>query len=255
MTEHHDLGIAHETTDPTHLGHTDLTADPAMHDTPWMTAPPAATDDLGILHGDPAEASHDWFLQQGDGYCVPASLTEVLSQLTGHRFADESVVSERFAELGLPVTAHGETLDDSVTVLNSFGVDAHVQSGATLTDLEHYLDQGRPVVLGVNAETIWGESGNTTTADHALLVSGIDEERGVVILSDPGNPQGDEETVPLDVFEHAWADSGNQLLVTDQPAAEGDHATSDTSASTPGPVVVPTILNATPPTFAPGDGG
>src|SRR5262249_17867530 len=155
------------------------------------------------------------------GYCVPASLTEVLSQVTGHRFADESVVVERFAELGKPVTAQGETLADGEKVLDSFGVESHVESGATLSDLEQYLDGGRAIVGRVTADALWNghdtAANPTGRANHALLITGIDEARGQVTLSDPGNPDGNNEVVPLDVFKEAWAAGENQLLVTDQP--------------------------------------
>jgi LysM repeat protein len=209
--------------------------------------------DAGVVHGDPSVMSDEWFLQRSSGYCVPASLTEVLSQVTGHRFADESVVVERFAELGKPVTGQGETLADAETVLDSFGVESHVESDATLSALEQYLDDGRAIVVGVNADEIWhGENtaaNPTGRANHALLITGIDETRGLVTLSDPGHPDGNTTEVPLDVFKEAWADGENQLLVTDQPVTHD-------GVTTPGPVVVPVTLNANAPTteFALGAG-
>jgi len=212
-----------------------------------LPLPHAGADpDAGLVHGDPSLISDDWFLQRSSGYCVPASLTEVLSQVTGHRFADESVVADRFAALGKPVTAQGETLGDAETVLDSFGVESHVASGASLSDLEQYLDDGRAIVVGVNADEIWHGDNNTAAnptgrANHALLISGIDEARGLVTLSDPGNPDGKNEVVPLDVFKEAWAAGENQLLVTDEPVTHD-------GVTTPGPVVVPVTLNAHTPT-------
>lgn len=198
-----------------------------------------------VVHGAPSVMSDEWFLQRGSGYCVPASLTEVLSQVTGHRFADESVVVERFAALGNPVTGQGETLADAEMVLDSFGVESHVESDAAVADLEQYLDEGRAIVVGVNADEIWyGENtaaNPTGRANHALLITGIDEARGVVTLSDPGHPDGNNKEVPLDVFKDAWADGENQLLVTDQPVTHD-------GVTTPGPVIVPVTLNANAPT-------
>src|SRR5690349_9469408 len=131
---------------------------------PDLPVPETGADsDAGVVHGDPSLISDEWFLQRSSGYCVPASLTEVLSQVTGHRFADESVVVERFAELGKPVTGNGETLGDAEKVLDSFGVESHVQSDASLSDLEHYLDDGRAIVVGVNADEIW--HGENTSAN------------------------------------------------------------------------------------------
>jgi LysM repeat protein len=207
--------------------------------------PNGADPDAGVVHGDPSVMSDEWFLQRSNGYCVPASLTEVLSQVTGHRFADESIVVDRFAELGKPVTGQGETLADAEMVLDSFGVESHVESDATLSDLAQYLDDGRAIVVGVNADEIWhGENtaaNPTGRANHALLITGIDETRGLVTLSDPGHPEGNKKVVPLDVFKEAWADGENQLLVTDQPVTHD-------GVTTPGPVVVPVTLNANAPT-------
>jgi len=199
----------------------------------------------GPVHGDPSIISDDWFLQRGSGYCVPASLTEVLSQVTGHRFLDESVVAERFAAMGKPVTAHGETLSDAVKVLDSFGVPSHVASDASIADLEHYLDDGRALIVGVDADEIWQghdtDINPTGRANHALLITAIDDSRHLVTLSDPGNPGGSAEVVPLDVFKQAWAAGDNQLLVTDQPVTHH-------GVTTPGPVVVPVAVNAHAPT-------
>lgn len=207
-----------------------------------LPLPQVGTDpQSGLAHGDPSTLSDDWFLQRSSGYCVPAALTEVLSQITGHRFGDESVVAQRFSDMGKPVTAQGETLTDAVKVLESFGVQSHVASNANMDDLERFLDDGRAIVVGVNADEIWhghNTAANPTgRANHALLITGIDEARGRVILSDPGNPNGNKEVVPLEDFKQAWAAGENQLLVTDQPITRH-------GVTTPGPVVVPVSLNA-----------
>ena len=51
-----------------------------------------------------------------------------------------------------------------------------------------------------------------------VVVAGIDTERGVVLLSDPGSPDGNLEEVPIDVFMDAWADSDNSMIVAEGPA-------------------------------------
>ncbi|WP_196810061.1 transglycosylase family protein [Mycobacterium sp. 360MFTsu5.1] len=223
------------------LNHTDdwnAGAQEALLDLPLQHA---GSSHPGLVHGDPTIISDDWFLQRSSGYCVPASLTEVLSQVTGHRFLDESVVVERFAAIGKPVTAHGESLSDAVKVLDSFGVPSHVSSNASMSDLEHYLDDGRALIVGVDADELWNghdaDAHPAGRANHALLITGIDDSRHLVTLSDPGNPDGSDEVVPLDVFKQAWAAGDNQLLVTDQPVTHH-------GVTTPGPVVVPVALNA-----------
>ena len=53
-----------------------------------------------------------------------------------------------------------------------------------------------------------------------VVVAGIDTERGVVLLSDPGSPDGNLEEVPIDVFLDAWADSDNTMIVAEDPAPQ-----------------------------------
>ena len=70
----------------------------------------------------------------------------------------------------------------------------------------------------VDSGELWTPSDEVVeddTADHVLVVAGIDTDRGVVTLSDPGNPNGNGLEVPIDQFEGAWADSGNTMLVAD----------------------------------------
>ncbi|MFF2028568.1 C39 family peptidase, partial [Streptomyces sp. NPDC058171] len=273
MSDHFDDTDAwntdHEPADDPYLD----TSVPGGHDDPTDLGRPVdvpADEELGRLHGAPHAATDDWFRQSGDGYCLPASLTEVLAQATGHRFPDESVVTARLAELGMPASANGQPLVDGVTLLDSFGVEAQVQSGLTLTDLEIYLDHGRSLILSVDANDIWyGQEdpiGNPLDkANHALLITGIDQENGVVILSDPGTPDGNAEVVPLAVFEEAWSDGGNQALITTEPTLTTEEITApgeglpptaapaqaESHPTGPGSVVLPMILNGDP--TAPGD--
>src|ERR1700752_2742208 len=199
FTDFHDMHDhdAPDTSSTHHLDDTGSWLNTAFTDTPDLSTDFSGAAQHAVMHGDPSIISDDWFLQRSNGYCVPAALTEVLSQIPGNRFADESIVVERFAELGDPVTADGQTLEDAEKVLESFGVESHVESDATMADLEHYLDEGRAIILGVNADEIWhghNTAANPTgRANHALLITAIDGARGQVILADPGSPQGNNE--------------------------------------------------------------
>lgn len=245
FTHHdHDLGDGHtDTTSWTHTG-----VDDAM-------APLGAmeSDSLGVIHGAPAAQTQEWFLQAGNGYCLPASLTQVVSEVTGVPLPDESIVDARLAELGTPAGPNGLPLAAGVPLLESFGIPAHMETGASLSVLESYLDQGRSIILGVNADEIWyGQNDPTDNpsggANHAVVVTAIDTTHGLVVLSDPGSPDGNQETVPLSQFEEAWAAGDNQLLVVDSSTGF-DHGT-DTEPTdyapealvAPGPVLMPIIV-------------
>lgn len=211
----------------------------------------AATDRLGVLHGSPESVADDWFLQRDQGYCLPASVTQVLSEVTGQDFSDESVVMAAVEELGLPFDASGMSMGDGVTLLDYFGIDAEIESGLTVDDLEGFLDQGRSVILGVDAFNIWEGRDNPVqnpddTANHALLITGIDAENGYVVLSDPGNPDGNEDVVPLSDFLEAWSDSGNAAIVTTEATLDGG----TTGSPQPGPVLIPITVNGDHPGLA-----
>ncbi|MGO4205013.1 hypothetical protein AB4Z09_25405 [Rhodococcus sp. TAF43] len=87
-------------------------------------------------------------------------------------------------------------MDDLAAKLaDGYGVIAMVDSGELWTPAEEIVEDNKP--------------------DHVLVVAGIDTDRGVMILSDPGNPDGTGLEVPIAQFEDAWADSGNTMLVAD----------------------------------------
>jgi hypothetical protein len=74
--------------------------------------------------------------------------------------------------------------------------------------------------LGVNSSDIWGLEG-PRGLDHALVIREIDLGQGVAVLSDPGNPEGNGWTVPLEVLENAWAEGDNTMIIAEQPAPAG----------------------------------
>ena len=203
----------------------------------------SADDPLGVLYGEPESSSDEWFLQYGDGYCVPASITQVISEVTGQALPDESIVVSAIQMMGLDFDpSRGMTLDEGLAVLEYLGVDAEVETGLSLDELAIYLDEGRSLILGVDSGDIWGEpdpAGTTGEADHALVVTAIDQDRGYVVLSDPGNPDGNQDVVPLGDFVEAWSGSDNSAIVTAEPTQPTTNAPAH-----PGPVLIPVTVNA-----------
>jgi len=233
---------------------------PAVHDP--FAASAFGADPRGVLGaaaqmysgtsaeiGNPAEYQHYWFYQEHNGYCVPASVTEVIEAQTGLTLHDTGLVEQEASELGLPTGTHGMTLDQAQELLQHFGIPSHVEqagSGATLTgggtaqaaadELAGYLEQGRNIIIGVNANPIWFNTEDSAqnpagAADHALIVTSINVDTDTVTLSDTGTQEGNEETVPLAVFMDAWQASDYQMLVTDDPVGGADHATALTTVT------------------------
>jgi hypothetical protein len=183
------------------------------------------TSESSAVHGNPVEWTINWFYQQVDGYCGPAVVGQLVAEYTGANITDPQHLVDRAVELGLMSAddpTGGMTLPAIERLLEDQGVPATISSGS-LDDLRTQLDDGHAVIAMVDSGEIWqpgGESVEDDTPDHVLVVAGIDDERGVVILSDPGVPNGSQLEVPIEQFEQAWADSGHQMLVADEPDAD-----------------------------------
>ena len=183
----------------------------------------------GQLVGDPTGDSEHWFEQAVNGFCVPASVAQIVSEYTGEHHADEQHFIERANELkvfevgsnGVP----GVGIDGALALLEDAGVPASIEFGTGVETLVDYLDDGRRVVLAVDSGEMWeGEATEDNAADHAIVVTGVDLERGVVIVSDPGDPDGNQRECPIEEFEDAWQDSGFAAAVCDEPPASFDAA-------------------------------
>lgn len=172
------------------------------------------------VHGNPDAWTLNWFFQQVDGYCGPSAVAQVVAQYTGATITDPHQLVDRARELGLMGDpGEGMTLPNIEALLEDQGVPATI-TDSSLDDLRDRLDDGYAVIAMVDSGEIWHpdrEAGEDDTADHVLVVAGIDDTRGVVILSDPGIPGGNHLEVPIDRFEDAWSDSGHRMLVTDAP--------------------------------------
>jgi hypothetical protein len=122
-------------------------------------------------------------------------------------------------------------MEDVGNLLEAHGVQVEREDGATLGQLCEQLAEGHKVIAGVNAEEIWSavdDKADSTPfsdypgapwpwADHAVEVIGIDESHPsdpLVVLNDPGTPDGRGLEVPADVFAEAWAASDHFLVHT-----------------------------------------
>jgi hypothetical protein len=178
----------------------------------------------GPTHG--SVESVFWQDQEVNGLCAPTSAAMVISEFAG-RFVAKDDVAGVAAQHGLlthgPDGWNGMTAAETEQLLELYGIPCHVERG-NLDTLSAYLDANRSVILAVDSGEIWGlERGDPdgAAADHALLVTAIDDARGVAVLNDPGDPHGAAREVPLAVLQDAWADSGNLMVVTDAVPAPG----------------------------------
>ncbi len=178
---------------------------------------PTATAEGGV-HGQDETA---WYQQQAvNGECVPTSVAMLVSEHTGE-WLDYTDAVDTADELDLLAGEEGAWkgmwAQQAEALLEHYGVEAHVEHG-DLETLSDHLDEGHGVIAIIDANEIW-DLPDGAGVNHALVVTGVDEEAGTVILNDPGQPDGGGIEVPIDEFMDAWSDGGNQMVVTDDPAA------------------------------------
>ena len=178
-------------------------------------------DDTEVI-GSPTEASQYWFNQAENGNCAPSSVAMIVSEYTGEALLSEQEFLDQAHDMGLlvydPTGGYGMSDEATLALLEANGIPAELIHGDMAT-LEQALEDGKGVMLAVDSGEIWyGEATEDDAADHMLVVTGVDEEAGMVYLSDPGNPAGNMLSVPIDVFQDAWADSDNAMIVCDEPA-------------------------------------
>jgi hypothetical protein len=110
-------------------------------------------------------------------------------------------------------------MESAATVLDQLGIPATATTG-NLDTLEQQLAAGDSIIVDVNGEQIWNSGGDTTQGDHAVVVAAIDEQNGIVYLSDSGTQSGNMEQVSLDTFMQAWGTSDYQMVTCDESAAQ-----------------------------------
>lgn len=190
------------------------------------------------LVGDPFGDAELWFEQAVNGTCGPSAIAQIVSEYTGETFANEEEFAEWAVDNGvmevLPDgTTTGMYADDIVDMLEAHGVPAELEEGLEIQDLKEMLADDVGVAVMVDADEYWGpmygyDPGPENNAvNHIVMVTGIDEDKGVVYVNDTGTPDGEAMEIPIEYFEDAWEDGNNQAVVCDEPAP-------DTAASTVG---------------------
>ena len=209
----------------------------AAHSAPPLNPGTAAS---GPLYGDPTTAAAYWQPQSLDD-CGLMAVADVVGELTGHLPTEHDIitVAGRIPSVDGPGPIYTPPADpanpgpdggvgtgDQVKLLAHYGIHAVLtdrqsapQTGVAtgISALQQYLASGRKVIVNVNAETIWNQTdGDHTSADHVVVVTGIDTANGVVHLNDSGTDNGRDEQVPIGTFLKAWNTSNDQMIVTQE---------------------------------------
>lgn len=204
-----------------------------------VTNDQAVTDDETAddgVHGEPRADVEYHQVQPGPVDCLPTSVSMALSEITGTTVPADELVAMATEE-GF-MTDSGMAAGDAVTLFENYGVEAEATSG-TVDDLRAALDAGEPVIVGIDSADVYSGGGGPfdpgMESGHAVVVTGIDNgPPGVLYINDPGFPDGAGVEIPLELFEDAWEDSENTMVVATagEDAAETAAAEESVGATT-----------------------
>jgi hypothetical protein len=171
------------------------------------------------VHGDPMAEIPYHQAQVGSNDCLPTSVAMILTEATGIT-VDQGEVVDLANELGL-LGETGMSMEGGLQLLEHWGVEAEVQTGS-MDSLRDMLDSETPVIIGLDSDDLYGQGdqpfSDDLVAGHAVVITGIDDEAGLVYINDPGFPDGAGIAIPIEQFEDAWQDADNTMIVAEVPA-------------------------------------
>lgn len=187
-----------------------------VHANPGAPAPDA-DHELG-MYGNPVAAAPYWREQHASD-CGEVAVADVVGQITGREPTEQQMIA--LAENTPRITGYGPiwkptgTTDIADLPILLWHYWVRADNIQTHTDaLARKLAEDHKIIVILNAETIWNKPGERNSADHFVVVTGIDSKAGVVHLNDSGVNTGRDEQVPIAIFEQAWAPNNNSAIVT-----------------------------------------
>jgi len=160
------------------------------------------------------------------GTCGLCAAKDVLNQF--FKDVKENDVVKYAADHGLcttndtdPAMNGGTTPSDQAQILIDFGVPAHVEGGATLDDLAQFVEEGRGIIIGVDAGVLWGDFDSCSFyyPNHGITVTGVmrDLTNSNVIgyyVNDSGTGTG-AQYVSIEKMEMMWSAVNGSCVITD----------------------------------------
>lgn len=192
----------------------------------------ASPDILGV----PNAQAEFWDMQEFADNCEPTSESFIIRQ-----FGFDGVSTNDFAYIsqanGWYTPGGGTSMEHMGDMMDLFGIENHTIQNASLEDLASEIANGHGVIVGVNAGQLWDQgplqelfnwaaklfgfdNPVDAPADHALCVTGFDvsdPDNPMVIVNDPGHPDGQGAAYPLDRFMDAWENSNFHMTATNNP--------------------------------------
>jgi Peptidase_C39 like family len=193
-------------------------------------SPPAAA--ANGVYGDPQAAAKYWQEQSLEDNCGLMAVADVVGEITGEAPTERQMIGLAqhtpsgtnpgpiYAPRDDPSHTNGNggiEMADEVVLLDHYGIKSTMTDdkhpGTGLPALEQYLDHNRKIIAWVNSAIIWDTHDQRETADHFLVVTGIDTNKAIVHLNDPGVEYPDEQ-VSITTFTNAWHTGEDSIVVT-----------------------------------------
>jgi|HubBroStandDraft_5_1064220.scaffolds.fasta_scaffold193930_2 hypothetical protein len=190
-------------------------------------------DTEALVFGD-VERFREFNHQQGEndlgyeGTCGLVSCEDILQQF-GIDVNENEVVTFAAAnglcEISfLPEESGGTTEYSQAELLTDLGVPAHAEFGDTQEQLAQYIEEGRSVLVEVNAGELWDSPADVGFGEpnHVVVVTGVarDPDSGGIegfYINDSGRgyPSDSGRFVDSDVIHNAWEVPGGSCVITD----------------------------------------
>jgi hypothetical protein len=196
-----------------------------------------ASTSSAAVYGDPAAVAQYWRQQSLEDNCGLMSVADVVGEITGKEPTEQQMITLAqntpsgtnpgpiYASSVDPTHANGDggvEMADLVVLLDHYGIKsamywtAHPETTG-MPALQQYLRDGRKAIAWVNSAVIWNTTDQRTKADHYLVVTGIDTNKKIIHLNDPGADHPDEQ-VSITTFTNAWR-TGEESIVVTMPAS------------------------------------
>jgi len=191
-------------------------------------------DEPGV-HGQPALDANLWHLQGDNSFGESGTCAVVAQEMVIFQFEGVDPGENRCLQIALDRgwfergRGGGTPLHDVGKLLPEFGIEIEARMGCGMEDLARAVDEGRGIVVGVDAHELWLDDLPMGRANHAVMVTGY--ERGTdgsiqsVYVNDSGTPGGAGVRHDAATFERAFCDTGGFMVKTTETAPRYAQAT------------------------------
>lgn len=167
-----------------------------------------------------------------EGTCGLVSCESVLRQF-GIEASESDVVRHAIVSglcevNGRPSECGGTTEYWQAQILSDAGIASHAEFGRSISDLAGWVNQGRGVIIEVNAGELWNNANayDGGRANHAIVLTGaaVDAQTGELsgfYVNDSGRayPGDSGRFISVELMQRMWADCGGSAVITEHTRA------------------------------------